>query len=383
MVAPVLEEKTSLQTLQTMIPVIEETDVFTKRIYFSTSGAVLAFIVSSILLTNVVIKYNIIRKSQSKNASSQKSAYLMVIIYLIFTSIASFSYAFIRTNAFTRISNDQFTNIQCGIGYLLSYLFFYSSMALLYIIFIWRIHTTLKESAYRYHSCILCSLYLSIFIMTVSWWSNVIYNFIKAEWGILAHHGVSICVNFMIDTEDLAGPIFSVLALATAIFHFVMNSLLLIMFVRGLWSINKLFIKVYVKEYCNVELDEDTNSSSHFRKQPSISVVLEQCTMNDGEVSVSRSRKESTENARHILRLYDLVKKQTILVSISVISSVLLWILVLINDWFSLQIYWDVAINAICIWLMLGSSQKYWTFCTKTGMRCCYLKENIIFGQTQ
>ena len=359
-----------------MIPVIEETDLFTRRIYFSTSGAVLALIVCTLLLIDVLHKYHSITKSKCKNASSKKQAYLMIICYFIFTSLASFSYAFVRTNAFTRIQNKQFTNIQCSIGYLMSYLFFYSSMSVLYVIFVWRIHTTLKESAYGYHPYILKALYTFIAIMTILWLFNAIYDSIKAEWRILSHHGVSMCANFVTDYDDYAASLFAAIALMTAIFHFVMNSVLLLMFVKGLWSINKLFIKVYVKEHIHCNSTKDPADTDSDQSDHESSVRTANMNMN-----IVLDNLQSVQSAKHILLLYDLIKKQTILVSISVISSVALWSLNLENNWFSLQIYWDVALNGICLWLMLGSSQKYWKLCTKTCARCCYLKENAIFSQ--
>ena len=327
--------------------------------------------VSITLLLNVLIKYNNIRKAeahQTKRSPSQKPAYLMIICYFILTSSASFFHAFIRTNALTRISDDQFTDIQCNIGFLFSYLMYYSSVALLYFIFIWRINTVLNSTAYAYPPGLSWSLYSCIAIMTLLWWFNVIYHSVNAKWGTMTHHDVSICVNFLSDIDDSAAQFSSILAMTTAIFHLAMNSILLLMFVRGLWSINKLFIKVYVSEHCDAA-----------NQNRGISIVLDQ--RKTGNKPSSQSNKASDQQVSHILKLHDLIKKQTILVTISAISSVILWILAMVNDWFYLQIYWDVAINSICVWFMLGSSQRYWTFCTKTCMRCFYLKENVILAQ--
>ena len=188
-----------------MIPVTLTTNFFGNIIYFSATGAAIAFIVSFILLINVSIKYNKIRKS--RDASFQKRAYLMVIIYLILTLLSSSTYALVRTNSLTRIKNDQFTDIQCGIGFIVSYLLYHSSVALLYGIFIWRIKTTLKSSAYE---------------LTI------------AKWGLISYQGVSFCGNFVINLTGIA--------LISFIYHVVMNVILLSMFVKGLWSINRLFI---------------------------------------------------------------------------------------------------------------------------------------------
>ena len=226
-----------------MLPVTEETDVFTIWIYSSTSGAILAFTVCSLLFLNVAFKYHNVRISGSKTLSSKKISYCMVLLYLMLTSLASLSYAFIRTNAFTRIKNHQFTKYQCTVGYLMSYLSYYLSVGLLFIIFVWRIHITLKESAYGYHPSVIKFLYLVITLMDASFCISIIYNVIKAEWKIVAHDHVSMCINFVSDVDDLAFQIFSYNALFMNIFHLIMNPVLLIMFVKGLWSINRLFIK--------------------------------------------------------------------------------------------------------------------------------------------
>ena len=121
-----------------MLPVTEETDTFTTIIYTSTSGAILAFVISFSLFINVILKYGTITKSRSKNSSSSKVMYLMVLIYFSFISLSSLSYAFVRTNVFTHIENEQFTKYQCSIGFLTSYLFYYLCISLLYIIFIFH-----------------------------------------------------------------------------------------------------------------------------------------------------------------------------------------------------------------------------------------------------
>ena len=285
--------------LETMIKIQEATDEFTIRIYTSTSGALLAFIVSCTLLINVSIKYKTIRQMHKSGSSSpsnkqvSKVPYILVLIYLSLIAIASASYAFIRTNAFTRIKDNQFTKFQCAAGYSLSYLLWHCSVGLFYAIFIWRIQITLKDSNTIYHTYIFNIMYILIIIITLLWWAIEIWWIIGSTWIINSHHGVSLCFTDPFDQTLIKW--YDSLALVTVIYHFVMSSILLIIFVKGLWRINRLFIDIYVKKFSKTTDDDGSHKVS-------IGRVLDQ----------SQETKESAQNAKHILKLYDLIKKQTI-----------------------------------------------------------------------
>merc|ERR1712217_595832 len=92
--------------------------------------------------------------------------------------------------------------------------------------------------------------------------------------------------------------------------------------------------------------------------------------------SMHTIRKESKSQAKFILTLYGLIKKQTILVAISAASSVVLWALIIVDDMNSSLVHWDLIVNALCIWLMLASSNSYWKCCTKTLLWPWYRKEH-------
>eukprot|EP01083_Nonionella_stella_P199952 732816_1 len=109
-----------------MLPVNHESHLFVIHMYSSTFAAVVAFIISVILLSNVAYVYHKIQKKESH----KKTPYLLLLVYLIFVTIGSFSYSFVRTNVFTRISVTKFTTYQCVVGFTLSYASFYFSTAL-------------------------------------------------------------------------------------------------------------------------------------------------------------------------------------------------------------------------------------------------------------
>ena len=72
-----------------------------------------------------------------------------------------------------------------------------------------------------------------------------------------------------------------------------------------------------------------------------------------------------------IVKLHNLIKKQSILAFIAIISSLFLWGgSAYYPEFFLLQYGWDILINSICTWLMMNTSQKYWIF-FKTYCCCC------------
>ena len=366
-----------------MLPVTEEeSHVWANRIYVSTAGATFATIIGCILLLNVSYKYHTLYKECKAKAKAQKKAYFLVFLYLSFITLGSFAHAVIRTNIITRIDSNQWTKIQCAIGYSMSYHLYYLSLGVLYIIFIYRVNTTLSESIYAYHPYISYTFYSIIIIMDIWWCSNVICELIIAEWEVVQHEGISICINFVNNAHPWYDEYYRYIAAFTAIFSFTANAVLLLMFVKGLWSVNKLFINSFVNEFCPES--EASNDDKSIYEMTSLSISLlpneTQRTQSDMDVVLNKlvTDRKSKKNAKHILRLYGLIKKQTILCFIAVCSSLVYWCLVAWNDWFAIQFYWDVWINAICVWLMLGSSSKYWKICTKTFLRSCYRKENVI-----
>ena len=102
-----------------MFPIEQATDEIILTLYTSICGAIISLTTACLLIIDVAMRY---RKTKSK------TAYLMVLIYLILISLASFSYTFIRTNAVTRIENNQFTEYQCAIGFVMQYCSYYVSM---------------------------------------------------------------------------------------------------------------------------------------------------------------------------------------------------------------------------------------------------------------
>eukprot|EP01084_Bolivina_argentea_P249161 416979_1 len=361
-------------------------------LYTSVIGAVVSLCINGILLTNVIRFYSKklchSNNKQSTQTRIKQQSYLLIIIYLLSNCVSSASYAFIRTNVITQIDRGQWTAGICATGYVLSYLSYYISIAMLYIIFIWRVKISFQGSVSEYNNCILYPFLAVIVIVIFALLIEIILLVTAAEWILL--HGessnISFCGNNAVD-KIILSDIDAILSVIVAIFHIAMSIGLLYMFIRGLVLVNRILIKSFVTEHVHpdaINLNNIVQRQTEINKfdlkdiSPdaiSVKTVLAECT---DATKTAVERKHLSREASKILVLHDLVKKQTILVATSIISSALLWILGAVNDWFILELYWDMSINAVCVWLMLASSNKYWDLCKKSCLRCFYVKENRI-----
>merc|ERR1719216_457920 len=79
---------------------------------------------------------------------------------------------------------------------------------------------------------------------------------------------------------------------------------------------------------------------------------------------------------KSILKLHNLIKKQTILVCIAVGSTTGLAVVSTLDAAGIAVCGWDTVVNALCAWLMLNVSRNYWICCSQYGLcRCCYLTD--------
>merc|ERR1712154_695250 len=72
-----------------------------------------------------------------------------------------------------------------------------------------------------------------------------------------------------------------------------------------------------------------------------------------------------------IIKIKNIMKKQTILVCIALMSSIIYW---LVSIWYSpisIQSGWDIIINSLCIWLMFGSAENVWNWISR--YICCHI----------
>ena len=130
------------------------------------------------------------------------------------------------------------------------------------------------------------------------------------------------------------------------------------------------------------------NITSDHQKSRSIEITTSTTSWSDEKSGTSASgqnlrgivreykmqREAADVPIKRVIRMYNLMKKQTILTCICIISSGLLGMLAGIDIQFSHETGWDHMINMICVWLMLSTSKRYWGWCKDYGLcKCCYL----------
>ena len=74
-------------------------------------------------------------------------------------------------------------------------------------------------------------------------------------------------------------------------------------------------------------------------------------------------KQELKTEVQRIMKLHNLMKKQTILVCISMCSAILCFVGTEIEGYLYHEARWDIIIDSIYIWLMLDTSKIYWNAC--------------------
>ena len=90
-------------------------------------------------------------------------------------------------------------------------------------------------------------------------------------------------------------------------------------------------------------------------------------------------RELQKDEVQRIVSLHNLIKKQTILCCVATGSTCCIWFGTIFHEDFQFESGWDNCVNAICVWMMLDTSKKYWKMCQKYGFcYLCYRKTNKI-----
>merc|ERR1719295_728719 len=98
-----------------------------------------------------------------------------------------------------------------------------------------------------------------------------------------------------------------------------------------------------------------------------------QSTREEIERGQMRQIQKMSTTKKSILRLHNLIKKQTILVCIAVGSTTGLAVVSTLDAAGIAVCGWDVVVNTLCVWLMLGLSKEYWNCCSRYGVcHVCY-----------
>eukprot|EP01083_Nonionella_stella_P094234 264317_1 len=357
-------------------PIEHESD---EAFYAASIGAIIGFPVCMMLFIHSIAYY-----VRNKKEIINKTPYLLVLIYLFFGLLQLFALLFLRTDIITRIHPDDFTMAQCASGFILNWFGTFACVAMLYIICIHRVYIIFKGSIYEYKRGYFIILYTIVAILFFVHASLRYYAYLDNSVMVLAEDRdghVMFCRNVV---KKSLGPV----SLVLVVYIIIMSATLLYMFVSRLYAINAQKMKSFVAKVQRLNNIADV---------PEIGGAASFSASSDGAVSPSGSKpdlatvhsidiiydamKNKSETAKKIMKhdlreivaLHDLIKKQTILASIALVSSTSLWCLVFWKSHFFWEIVWDIAINSICVWLMLKSSKKYWELCIKYGpCICCY-----------
>ena len=341
------------------------TPLQTQVFYSSYVGFIFGFITIIMITIHVFIHYYLSFCKQ--RSEHNKTVYILVISFNIFAIIIGLMFCFIRSNFFTGIGPLQFTYNQCAIGYTVYYVSSYSCASILYITFIYRIQLAFKGSLYEYRSYIYGVVYILILINWLTSLVNILGRGIGYTSYIVIYtdiKGLAVC-----SSRDSLGMIAIII---TNVMNIVIQGILLYMFSRGLWALNKQLLKMYMEKQFEINHGTSPSPSSNpsLVGKNSLKVVVDKFKSDGGE---------SEDSVKEIIELYNLIKKQAICVCIAVFSTTFMGTVSLFESSFLFEIGWDGAINTISIWLMLSTSKKYWNFCKDYGLcKCCYLKTGSV-----
>lgn len=389
--------------------------------YTSLVGCILSIITGSFILINVIRKFYIKFKHRSEEL---KSPYIMMIVYCSLIILTALSFGFLRTNLFSRIDISSYTATYCKIGFIIGYFVSFSSLSLLHLILIYRIKWTFRGSAYAYPSYVyktLCAA--TILTGLLSFTSSIVHATTASEWIII--YTPSKIFNYCRIHESQFTSKEASFRLTIVIIYGVVNLLeniaLLCMFNRGLWLLNSKLVKGVMKNMerqisnhmynqNHTQLDSGSTCTPSLAldgphkygippspsrtpdpskteipvtpsEDPSRSIPqLMRATSNGVQIMVDRYREQKKYGKRRVsaktkrfIKLYNIMKKQSILLTIAIISSTIFFVWTGFTAQAVWLFQWDFCVNMVCTWLMLSSSEEYWNWCKTRGICwCCY-----------
>ena len=362
-------------------------------LYIACIGFISAIIITLAILLHVILNcYALFSLAETddgefETAQQSKIAFILVSLYCIAVISSALSFGSIFSNLFTTIDPLSFTPTQCIIGYVTFYSLTYLCNTILYILFTWRIQQAFNGSMYEYKSYVYSSIYIISVTLWISWTVYLIFNRGMGSFSEFTVYSIKLSYT---DDHDHNESVFAYCATtkpilfrmqiipALAAFNFVLNITLLFMFNRGLWVLNKELMKGYVKEQIMMNSSEVNMTMPDLYGPGHIESVANSSASEDLKQIVNvwkTDGNKSVDAVQRVIKLHNLIKKQTILVCLVVISTSCIASLGTIDNKMGLMVGWDLCLNAICAWMMLSTSQRYWNLCKDYGLcKCCYLK---------
>eukprot|EP01084_Bolivina_argentea_P244049 408936_1 len=414
------------------VAIYEEPYIYIYYYYFSCIGSVVAFITISIILFNITCEYiKIFHSSKTKDNNRQdKLSYILFILMCIVSLLICCIYSLFRVNIFNGLNANQFTKLLCKSSHYSAVIILFIYTILMYTLFIYRIQMVFVGTIYEYSPK--CFLFLYTSLLT-GYLANIILTIIGIEsttFNLYIFKGTNqmYCGTSYEDTQTTHTNFYSTLIFVILTTTFTV--IVLYMFTNRLYALQSELVKQYKESIMlkhmhdqesktSKEITENdksklettitanpdtiskqisdtniTDKSWNLQKQTSIDSMntvdykidkqpplsATQTTSVDScesppERTISLEQiitdeKKGNDAAKRIMSLHKLIKKYSILMSIS-LCSIVVWFLltILVSSWMWAQIVWFFVINTICSWLMFGSSYKYWKLTTKYG--CC------------
>eukprot|EP01084_Bolivina_argentea_P266882 452842_1 len=392
--------------------------------YLSLSGGCIGTLLTLSILIHFLNQYYNIFKCKSRNTKQKQLKQFhfdavnkkrkkqivsfLTILYFVTCLLTCSMYICVASNLITRTKWNHFSSLRCLFGYLIPISMLTISKTFLYSLFIYRIQIIFSETCnfYQYNTLyfyILYSLNISlIIILHIALLLLAITNKQNNNWSLYHSNNLIYCSidfdNHIYHTNESTNIGITILFSLCAVLQLFISICLLFMYLKGLTKINHALLQQYIHdevELHRAQLDDHKARKHHHIHSNSTSLIddgdhdekqetniLELMKKQSLEMVVRRhseSAKESNSDLlglKRVVKMHNLIKKQSILVSISVVSSVLTWIMYIVMNKVWLLICWDVILSSICVWLTKSFSNKYWQF-VKTYLCCklCYFND--------
>ena len=335
--------------------------------YSGSIGIILGIFITSLFLFHLItVYYDLFCKNEINQGQQDKRVYIMVILFLSISLFQCISFVFLRTDL---ITNKSFTPTQCAIGYFIFWFLCFLGYFVLLLIFINRVEVVFEETVYECNKLLIkCCYFILFFNIIVIICHLTLIISTRDNWRLITDEqsNVTFCESSPNESKGWETKIVPITTWYMAIGYMATNAAFLFAFVQRLWKLKHEFMTEFVKRKPIRESSIDTESDR--KNKATIDAV----------VDVSSRMSKVTAEVGTIVRLHDLIKKQTILLSIAVITTMIYMSLEnrpsgLFEEDVSFLFAFDIIVNAICVWLTLSCSQRYWSCCVHFGVcRCCY-----------
>ena len=395
--------------------VVDETDATFDIItfYVSAISSFIGMILSIIFLLITGYNFIVVFWLKKKQNTEDVLSYEMLLLLQTTTFFSCLSYSMLRSNIITNIDVDQFTLFQCTFGFLMTVFFYLISRTLFYIILIHRIKFSFKDTLYRYNEKIYRFYYLTVILLYLYAVCMRLYAAFKVDYIAIYYntkHNIAYCTPGNHGNVQFF-PLARVSGFLIGFIEFILGLGLLFLFAKRLYLIRNVLVRQYLKT--------DSNSSKQTKKMTTVQLKIKDLFQeNDDEINMTMNMsvddktddtKEDeekgidsndnklddtdnvfnveTESSSDVLNKYkykeminkshDMIKKQTILLFIGIVSSLLYSMGMVIHPYMIRVVAFSLTLNMICLCLMFSQFDIYWICCTKYGFcACCYVQKS-------